>query len=381
MEEARHMTRNHVKTVSVAAGHDRPALSKGQRAFNALIKQIENRRAWLAAWEIAIPPYQRKYASELVPLVEGAVDLRVQLVQGLDRACDHRGLTKSERRTIAGVIVDLAGELVAARDDAQMKVIYNKHSQSDYDSEEAAGLEGLKSVFEDMLGLELGDDLDLNSPEEILERAREQVRERQEQEDAERQARTERRAKRKKSAKQLAREAQQLADEQQLRQSIREIYRKLASAIHPDRETDPREHARKTTLMQRANQAYEKNNLLQLLELQLELEHIDQSAINNISEHRLKHYNKILKEQLIDLDHEIMRVEDSFRAQFGLDPFDDLSPQTIIRDLAVEIVSARRTIRALKKDLLAIEDIKTLKAWLKALRHRPQLADIGELPF
>jgi hypothetical protein len=279
------------------------------------------------------------------------------------------------------VIVDLAGELVAARDDAQMKVIYNKHSQSDYDSEEAAGLEGLKSVFEDMLGLELGDDLDLNSPEEILERAREQVRERQEQEDAERQARTERRAKRKKSAKQLAREAQQLADEQQLRQSIREIYRKLASAIHPDRETDPREHARKTTLMQRANQAYEKNNLLQLLELQLELEHIDQSAINNISEHRLKHYNKILREQLVDLDHEIMRVEDSFRAQFGLDPFDDLSPQTIMRDLAVEIVSAQRTIRTLKKDLLAIENVKTLKAWLKALRHRPELLDIGEFPF
>jgi hypothetical protein len=52
-----------------------------------------------------------------------------------------------------------------------------------------------------------------------------------------------------------------------------------------------------------------------------------------------------------------------------------------MRDLAVEIVSAQRTIRALKKDLLAIEDIKTLKAWLKALRHRPQLADIGELPF
>jgi hypothetical protein len=76
-----------------------------------------------------------------------------------------------------------------------------------------------------------------------------------------------------------------------------------------------------------------------------------------------------------------MRVEDSFRAQFGLDPFDDLSPQTIMRDLAVEIVSAQRTIRTLKKDLLAIENVKTLKAWLKALRHRPELLDIGEFPF
>ena len=375
------MTRNHLSPVGVAASHDRPALSKGQKAFNSLIKQIEKRRSRLAAWEIAIPPYQRKYASELVPLVEEATDLRVKLVHRLDAASDLKGLTKSERRTLADVIVDLAEDLVATHDDPQMKVIYNKHSQSDYDAEEAAGLERLKSVFEDMLGIELGDDLDLNSPEEILERAKAQVRERQEQDDAEHRARQDRRGKRKKSAKQLAREAQQLADEQQLRQSIREIYRKLASAIHPDRAANPQEHARKTALMQRANQAYEKNNLLQLLELQLELEHIDQNAINNISEHRLKHYNKVLREQLIELDHEIERVEDTFRAQFGLDPLEDLSPRTIMRDLAVEIVNTQRTIRALNKDLRAVEELKTLKVWLKIFRHRTELTDIDVFPF
>ena len=133
--------------------------------------------------------------------------------------------------------------------------------------------------------------------------------------------------------------------------------------------------------MQRANQAYEKNNLLQLLELQLELEHIDQNAINNISEHRLKHYNKVLREQLIELDHEIERVEDTFRAQFGLDPLEDLSPRTIMRDLAVEIVNTQRTIRALNKDLRAVEELKTLKVWLKIFRHRTELTDIDVFPF
>jgi len=134
--------------------------------------------------------------------------------------------------------------------------------------------------------------------------------------------------------------------------------------------------------MQRANQAYDKKNLLQLLELQLELEHIDQTAINNISEHRLKHYNKILKEQLRELEQEILHVEGGFRMQFGISPLVDLSPSTIMRNLASDIVGVRHAIRDLEKDLLAFdEDIKNFKAWLKDLRHRPRMVGFDDTPF
>ena len=378
-EENQHMTRTHVKIVRITTGNEQSHLSKGQKAFNALIKQIDNRRTRLAAWEAAIPPYHRRHLSELVPLVEELMDLRVKMVQRLDRACEEKGLTGIERRKIADVITEWAGELVAARDDAQLKAIYNKHSQSDYASEEAANINGMKSVLEDMLGFDWDDELDINSPEDILERAQAQMRERQARYDANRQAREERLTKRKKSAKKLAREAQQQAEEQQLRQSIREIYRKLASALHPDREIDPQERERKTALMQRLNQAYEKNNLLQLLELQLELEHIDQTTIDGIGEDRLKHYNKILKDQLLELEQEILRVKAGFRAQFGIAPFVDVSPGTIMRDLAVEIVIVQRTIRDIGKDLLAFDDIKTLKAWLKALRYQSRMVGFNDL--
>ncbi len=375
------MTKTHLKTVSIAAGHDPSHLSKGQKAFNALIKQIETRRAQLAAWEAAIPPYQKKYAGDLLPLVEASVDLQVKLVHCLDRAGDQKGLTGTERRKIASLITELAGELAAERDDAELKAIYNKHSRSDYDSDEAAAMKGVKSALEDMLGLDLGDDLDISSPEDMLARAQAQLHARQTQYDAERQAREEHSGKRKKSAKQIAREARQQAEEQQISQSIREVYRKLASAIHPDREADPQERDRKTALMQRANQAYEKNNLLQLLELQLELEHIDQAVINNISEGRLKHYNKILKEQLAELEQEIMLVEGRFKAQFGMSPFAAVSPGTLMRSLAADIAGIRRAIRDLKKDLLVFDDLRKVKAWLKNLQRRPIMTDFDDLPF
>ncbi|CAL1242028.1 hypothetical protein [Candidatus Methylocalor cossyra] len=51
--------------------------------------------------------------------------------------------------------------------------------------------------------------------------------------------------------------------------------------------------------MQQANEAYERGNLLELLELlelQLQLEYIDPAHLANLSADRLKHYIQILKD-------------------------------------------------------------------------------------
>jgi curved DNA-binding protein CbpA len=199
-------------------------------------------------------------------------------------------------------------------------------------------------------------------------------------EHGEQQAQEESQPTRKKSAKQIAKEAKQQAEEQQTSQSIRELYRKLASALHPDREPDPQERERKTALMQRINQAYDKKNLLLLLELQLELEHIDQTAINNITSNRLKHYNKILKKQLDELEQEIFHTENMFMMQFNLPPFERLSPNTIMRTLAEGIVDIQQEIRGLQDELLLFQEIKKVKAWLKKMRRRPQ-SDLFDCPF
>lgn len=370
------------KTVRIVKGEQRPRLSKGQEAFNALITLIDKKRAVLAAWESAIPPYQHKHTTQLVPLLDTMAGLQIRLVHGLDQASFDKGLTRAERRMITEVIVELAGELLADRDDAALKAIYNRHSKSDYDSEEAAAAKGVKSMLEDVLGVELGnDDEYLRSPEELFERAEAEIFERQARFDADRQARKDSASKRGQSAKQIAREAQQHAEAQRISQSIREVYRKLVSALHPDRETDPKERDRKTGLMQRVNQAYEKNNLLQLLELQLELEHIDQAVLNNLSEDRLRHYNKILREQLDELEQEIRHVEDGFRAQFGLDPFMSVAPRKIMRHLADDIADIELAIDELKTNLRAFGDIKRVKAWLRRMRDQNRMDDLNDLPF
>ena len=104
---------------------------------------------------------------------------------------------------------------------------------------------------------------------------------------------------------------------------IKAAYRVQAKKYHPDlTANDPRSQQQ----MQRVNEAYDKNNLLQLLELQLELEHIDQHSINRISEARLTHYNQILKDQVRELDRQIHRVETTFRYTYGYQQFEALPP-------------------------------------------------------
>ncbi|RJF97643.1 J domain-containing protein [Noviherbaspirillum saxi] len=365
------------------AGSDN-SLSKAQKTFNSQILQIEKLRTRLAAWDTASTAYQEKYTRELVPLLDATTKLQIKLIYALDHAAEQKGLTRAERNMLQKLIVGLAEEVLAERDDPELTAIHDKYSGPDDvgdEATEAAALQVMKGMLEDMFGVDLGDDTRLDSPEEIVQRMQAQFEEQQAGYEAKRQAEEERRAKRKKTAKQLEKEAQAEEDARKINQSIREIYRKLASALHPDRETDPEERLRKTALMQRINQAYDKQNLLQLLELQLELEHIDRNVISRLDEERLRHYNAILKKQVAELKQELMRVESAFCAQFHLSPFVSIKPETVMRDLDCDIASIKLGNREIEQDLQALESAKGIKAWLKKLRRRPVADDFYDLPF
>ena len=361
------MSKAHRPAVSIApAQHEQaaPTLSKGQKSFNALIKQIENRRKRLADWEAATTQFQTRYAGEFLPLKQTSTRLQIQMVHSLDQAYEHEGLTKPERRKISALIVDLASGLID--EDASLKPIYNKYSGTDFDREVAAQAAEMRSRLETALGIDLGDDADLHSQEALLQRARAHIEQQAAKKAALASKREARRAARQKSSKQLAAEAREEEEQAQVSLSIREVYRKLASALHPDRETDPQERGRKTRLMQRVNEAYDKNNLLQLLELQLELDHIDQHSINRIGEARLAHYNQILKDQVRELDRQIHRAEMGFRHAYGYHSPGALSPDAVLQHLGSNIEALHRSIHDTEQDLAAFDDLKQLRRMLKA---------------
>lgn len=334
------MNRTPVKTVGIQPGAVAPSLNKAQQLFNQRIGQIEQRRRILALWQDSELDITQKIVGKLQPLLETGLDLRVRLLFQLDRAHARKGLSQSERRRLSELICDLSAAILGQRPDPELQFLYQRHSGADFPPLAAAEEDG---------------------------RARDAW--------GEADGRERRRAAggaeaRKKSARQLEREQRQHSDREAIGRSLQGVYRKLASILHPDREPDAEARARKTTLMQRANDAYASRNLLQLLELQLELEHIDQTELDHLSAERLKHYNVILKQQLARLDQEIRQIEQALRAQLGLAADCEISVQFIAHHLSTAIGRARQDNRDMERELLVLEDIWQLKAWLAELRRQ-----------
>lgn len=353
-------------------------LTKDQKAFNTLIKKIEAKRAKLAEWEAVIPVFHQKYISDLMPLQEKEGALQRQLAQALDTSFERKGmgLTKTERKKLSAMIVELTSLVLDEQDDEVMKALYNKHSQSDFDAEKEDQHALERAMFEDLFGLDLGDDVDMNSPEDILKRIEQAHGMWDDEEDSPKAP------PRKKTAKQLAKEEKLAAEESQMSQSIRETYRKLASALHPDREPDPAEKLRKTALMQRANQAYKNGNLLQLLELQLELEHIDQAHLAGLSAERMRHYLKILKGQLAEIEQEIRHLEEKMSFEFDLPPYQRLQPGALIPMLNKDVSLFEFHVLRLQQDLDAVTDgLPQLKALLKAVKMKRRSTPDFDCPF
>jgi hypothetical protein len=355
--------------VRVAAAPGAPP-SKAQKTFNRLIEKIEAQRAALGAWQAFLPLFQQRVAAEVEPLRQRCVEARIALARVFDAAHERDGTTKREQAKLSVLVLDLCEELLQDSDeaDATLVALHDKYSDASLAERREEESRFLVDMAETVYGVDLGEGQDLGSPETIRAALQSKLAEEQAAQ-AERMARSSapEAAPRRKSAKALAREAREAAQAQAATLSVREIYRKLASALHPDRETDAAERARKTELMQQVNQAYEKSDLLRLLELQIQAEQIDRAALASISEQRLGHYNQVLAEQSAQLEHEIDTLTLPFQHQTGAFG-GQLNPETLSRTLDGDVATLRHQLRAIEHDVKRFADRAVLKAWLRGLR-------------
>ena len=348
---------------------DQPNLSKGQKLFNTLVKDVEKSRATLADWQAFLLTHEQKVASDYLPLLDAFRARQAEMVRVLDAAMGRKGLTKSEQSVVQKIICSVAEQLIIETDDEAIKEIYNRYSDTDFDAEEAAAVESMKAAVEAMFNVDLGDADNLNSPEDIIEKLHAQMEQEQQQRLHEQEQHSTRRKASRQTAKQRAQEEKLKAEADETRLSLRAVYKKLVSALHPDREPDAIERKRKTDLMQRVNQAYEKNDLLKLLELQLAIEQIDAHAIANLSEERLKHFNKILREQLSELAEEIFAVQMPLREQLNMSPTQPIAMKTIMPRLMQDIAHLKSQIRRIENELQMPKNPVAFKQWIKTYRQ------------
>jgi len=108
--------------------------------------------------------------------------------------------------------------------------------------------------------------------------------------------------------------------------------------------------------------------LLLLLALQLEIEQIDPAHLSHIADSRLKHFNKILKEQLSELDQETGQIETMFKVDLNLPFYVLLTPKQLLQRQAKDIQELQEDIVAIQNELEIFHNPLSLKAWLKSYK-------------
>lgn len=343
-------------------------LSKEQKQFNKLVKDIDTLRASLTHWREFVPVLQNRVATEIEPLVARYRERRVQLVMRLSQAIDGQELSKRQKAKAIEIRHWHLAEILSNGPDEELIALYDKYAETSFEEERAAEADFLRNMANDVFGLDLDEDEDAEAlnADDLAHLITEKL-------EAEHQADSARRTTtRKKSAKARDQEdlRQQLA--QSASQAVKDIYRKLASELHPDREADHDERLRKTTLMQQANEAYANSDLLSLLGLQLQTAQLDTAALASLARERLLQYNHLLAEQCQQLRGEL----DDLIAPFAMNMVGgaaEITPDGVARALDREARDLKRAAKQCEADVGHYRDIRNIKESLNAY----QLGDLG----
>lgn len=355
------------KSFSVAEtfGHEKPA-DKKQATFQKLATQIEQQRALLQQWLSYRERYSQQVNGKLTPLQEEIRQARRRMVFLLEEQLVRSGSLKGKRQRakLKQMIVELIQSMLIEQPDAELEAIHDKYSEFPLAGDRELEMAFSQEMVENMFGVHLGDEHGATNMEELIEKALRR-KEQDESGDAPR--------KRRKSRKAEEAEARREEAAKEISQTVRDVYRKLVSALHPDRETDAAAKRRRTEQMQRVNLAYESGNLLELLNIQLEIEQIDARHLASLPAQRMAHYIQVLREQLAEIKAEVEAVTAPFRL---LVPYArNIAPHTVDAALEDELMRLNVELLDIKTDLDNFKDPAKLAETLRGYEPGGEMFD------
>lgn len=287
--------------LKLSVQQDSQNLSPQQKKLNRLIEQIEQQKIQLAAWQKAQAEIQQQARKTLVPIYTELHDILFQQLEQLWNSLQRYEFSKADIAQLDDKIQNLAAILKSSQvlsEQQKLKVTQIDHFYQQHTEHNQAKKNKKKPTIESHNPIETYDqnsdhepkDIDLDSyeyDEQQHEVGREQHR--------------------LKRQKQKREQAQKMAE-----QSLKTVYLKIASIIHPDREQDEQLKVEKTEMLQHANQAYEQQDLFYLLKLQIQVEQNRGVAQKGLSNEQVKFYQLSLEAQSQNLQSQLEEIFVSF---------------------------------------------------------------------
>ena len=338
-----------------------PKLAPAQLRFNKLLEKIEQLTKKLAQTQTMADTFRPIYSKTLQPLkAQYAAALR-EMVLWLDARVQQKRLTPAMLRDIQVMVCTLS-EVLALAGDEDMRALYDRHSPQSLADREKSAANDIQELMQRMAGVDVSDLDEGSSVEDLLHVGMQRVRQQMLDKQAEKEARAQvRRDSKPRSAAQKKAHDQQ----QDAQGALRTIYRQLASALHPDREPDALERARKTELMGQVNAAYERRDLMALLMLQLRCEQIDASAISRLTTEKMAALTLLLKEQAAALEEDVHVAVSKVEQEFDLSPFTPVTTVGLTLELDAQASGLVQTLAEMQDDLRSVQTDAGLKRWVK----------------
>jgi hypothetical protein len=267
--------------------------SPQHKKLNRLIDEIEQQKLLLAAWQNAKDEIRAYSQKALMPAYRDLYTTLYEQMQTLWNGLNLYRFSKTDTATIEDKIQALARLLQGSRMLNQQQIdevekMYAYYVQAnEYDKK--------KSKKKNVESFDESENIETQAEEESFNEDWNS--------DQYQQARAQAKLKRQQD--------KQAKASMLVNQSLKTVYLKIASIIHPDREPDESKKAEKTELLQRANEAYEQEDLFFLLKLQLEVEQSKNGSNKGLSNEQVKFYQQALEAQSQALKKQIQELIDS----------------------------------------------------------------------
>lgn len=312
-------------------------VSPQHKKLNRLIDEIEQQKALLVAWQNAKDEIRAYSQKALMPAYRELYSTLYEQMQTLWNSLSCYDLSKSDTAVVEDKIQTLARLLQGSHLLTQKQVDEVEKMHAYYQQAEEYTHKTSKKKVKDTLNdaedetIEADDELeDWNSDQ--YQQAREQ-------------------------AKLKRQQGKQAKAAMLVNQSLKTVYLKIASIIHPDREPDESKKVEKTELLQRANEAYEQEDLFFLLKLQLEVEQSKQGLNRGLSTEQVKFYQQALEAQSQSLKQQIQELIDSLvwsnKAKIAVSKSKgQLNIEDLYKQIDADVSAVKQQLKAEKQRLM-----------------------------
>lgn len=344
-------------------------LSKEQKRFNTLVKKIKALRAHIPRVKALDMELRQLGDKHIVPSEKNYLAAFRTWVFALHHSSFKSKLTKKQTEKFSEIMQAEIKSLLGHEfmyEDQELRSLFSAYeadgrSFEDLEAEEEQFKKRMATqMMKDMFGLDIEPD-DIDNPEKIQEK----IAEKRAEFEADAQARTEEKANRKKSEAAIAAEVKRAEAELAVKKTTRQIYFDLVRHFHPDKEPDEVLRAEKTEIMKQITGAYDADDHLQLLELQMTMLTDRENVFADFDDVQLKFFNASLQEQAKQLEDEVYFSSPEGNGNpYAMFFANDQA--AILRKMERQIQNQKNAIRQVNRNLELIREERNFKDFVKS---------------